>query len=244
MKQCYTFLLLFFVSIFGQAQITFQGCATGDFGPILGDFPAGNPQTYELEHVPSQNVGARNTYISSLTQSCGGLGGGFCPIRIIWAGSQWEIQLDAGSDGSFQASNIVVIYYNTSASTPNPPSLNLGTWEESQAFTGVPGLCGGTPPTILSGDVQDGETLGSHLFTLEALEIYPNPVNDKLTVQLNQQVEYLNITLYDMLGKQVKHFSFNNLSQSIINLEDLPKGIYVLEATSGSQSKVLRLIKQ
>ena len=137
MQQRYTFLLLFFVSILVQAQITFQGCATGDFGPILGNFPAGNPQTYELEHVPSQNVGARNTYVSSPTLSCGGLGGGFCPVRIIWSNNRWEIQLDAGSDGSFQASNTVVIYYNTSASTPNPPSLNLGTWEEGQDFAGA-----------------------------------------------------------------------------------------------------------
>ena len=228
MKINYTLLVFLFFSIFTQAQITFQGCNSGTFGNILNNFPDASPITYTLHHDPSANVGTRNTYVSNVAQGCYALGGGFCYLRIIWAGSRWEIQLDLESNATFN--NYLVIYYNTTASMPNPPSLNLGTWEENQDTLG-PGMCAGLPPTLLSGDVQDGATLGvDTVRDLKKIKIFPNPSNDFIQVSgLKAQKSF---TVYNVLGAKVKTGVISNETQ--INIRNLKKGFYFLEFKNGN----------
>jgi len=143
----FTFLFIIAVTFSSQAQISFQGCDA-----FLAN--GGTSQTYTLTHVPAQDVVARHTYVSSPTLACDGLGGGSCPVRIIWTGSQWEIQLDASGAGTFAVGNALTLYTNPAASTPNPPDLTLNTWSEATGNTG--GACGGTAGiATLSGDVQN-----------------------------------------------------------------------------------------
>lgn len=220
-----------------QAQITFEGCTTGAFGAILGDFPNGNPQTYTLTHTPAQDVGMRHTYVGPLTSSCFALGGGFCPIRIIWTGSRWELQLDGGGDGSFQAANIVPIYYNTSASIPNPPSLNLGTWIEDESFAGGPGLCNGMPPSTLSGDVQDDFTLTLSSFEKSNIKII-NPVGNHLELVLaeNDKLNYLKI--YSLQGKELIESATTKT-----NISTLKKGFYFVQIFTETHKYTHKIIK-
>jgi hypothetical protein len=126
-------ILLFslLLSTFGlNAQIQYAGCQ----GPIAGGF------SYPVTLNPTGNVGARTTFTSGNLGSCSA---GVCAFRIIWTGTAWEIQLstDGGTSYTF------ILYRNTSASTPNPPDLTLGSWVD---VSGVG--CG--PLAQLTGDVQ------------------------------------------------------------------------------------------
>lgn len=155
------FSFALFSSHLGSAQITLNAC-DAVLGELLATGPG--PQNHNLFHTPAQDVGSRRTYISSPHLGCSALGGGFCPLRIIWGTTtvpnRWEIQIDATGLGTFAPGATFTLFYNEAASTPNPPDLTLGTWVENAAITG--GACGGSlsAPDILTGDVQSSLTSG------------------------------------------------------------------------------------
>ena len=102
------FLFFVFQTEHGFAQISFKdGCYL-------------NAQTLNLSGTVNDGSHVRNTYTSSDFSS------GF--VRVIWSTSnnRWEIQFD---DAGFNTWDYL-LYYNTTASYPNPPSLTLGTWQD------------------------------------------------------------------------------------------------------------------
>ncbi|MCX7735453.1 MAG: T9SS type A sorting domain-containing protein [Candidatus Kapabacteria bacterium] len=59
------------------------------------------------------------------------------------------------------------------------------------------------------------------------LIIYPNPVNNYIKIELNDQVSFNKAEIFNLLGEKVKIIS--ELSEKkIINVENLPKGLYLL----------------
>ena len=117
-----------------------------------------------------------------------------------------------------------------------------------------------------SGDVQDTsetiEIIMNRNYTMEANftkitsvwsdikgnspEVYPNPVNDKLRIEMTTQAdihEPCQLTLYDVLGK-IK-FSQNIYGSSVIDVSDLKDGVYILSISKDSR-KILnrRVIKK
>lgn len=66
------------------------------------------------------------------------------------------------------------------------------------------------------------------------LVILPNPVTDMAVLQVNRSDRYT-ATLYNLQGKQVKTFTFTG-TEHTFSVQDIPKGIYLLNlsATAGS----------
>ena len=54
---------------------------------------------------------------------------------------------------------------------------------------------------------------------------YPNPTKNKIFFSAKDVIRY--VTIYNVLGKKVKHIQVNN-KQAEVNLSDLSKGIYIL----------------
>lgn len=76
--------------------------------------------------------------------------------------------------------------------------------------------------------------------TLSNLTTYPNPVSDKLTVDVkNQQVE--SFKLFNILGKQVMQSRLNN---NVISITHLPKGMYILQLKTNKTTLTKKIIKQ
>jgi len=76
-----------------------------------------------------------------------------------------------------------------------------------------------------------------------ALEVYPNPVLDVLTISgLNVEGNAL-ISVYDAQGKVVFRNDVNNTDNYTIDMTDLDAGIYTVEITSSRFSKSARIIK-
>ena len=114
-----------------------------------------------------------------------------------------------------------------------------------------------------SGDVQDTsetiEIIMNRNYTMEANftkitsvwsdikgnspEVYPNPVNDKLRIEMTTQAdihEPCQLTLYDVLGK-IK-FSQNIDGSSVIDVSKLKKGIYILQLKKENENLMHKMI--
>ena len=57
-----------------------------------------------------------------------------------------------------------------------------------------------------------------------AIEIYPVPGRDFITITTNDSFEYINVTLYDKLGQKV--LEENMISGEMLDISGLPSGIY------------------
>ncbi|WP_170233939.1 T9SS type A sorting domain-containing protein [Bizionia myxarmorum] len=175
----------------------------------------------------------RNTFETNPVDEnspCGGIGN--CEFHIAWnqISSRWEILADDG-DGTFL--NTYVLYYNTEASSPNPPSLILGTWVEEILVT--QSLCGAI--TSLTGDVQD-TTLGISNFQIgNQISIYPNPVKNKLHIT-HPNIHINNVVLYDVLGKLV----LNTSNSTEIDVSNINAGLYFVKFEIENREVIKKII--
>lgn len=73
------------------------------------------------------------------------------------------------------------------------------------------------------------------------IKLYPNPVKDILKINLSDQEKIAEISIYNAAGQQLKTVS----KQSEINVENLPKGIYMIDVkTDSNQRYQSKFIKQ
>jgi len=71
--------------------------------------------------------------------------------------------------------------------------------------------------------------------------VYPNPVNDKLTIEAQESIDKLEI--YNLMGALV--YSQNDCSNKAeIAVSELPTGIYFLRLTMNGGTQVLRFVKE
>jgi len=103
------------------------------------------------------------------------------------------------------------------------------------------------------GEIQlsgDAVVLGiSEIKVEETLSVYPNPSNGKISVEFKfKNVEDVFIKIYNTSGKLVKHekFADGNSSKNRfdINLAELPKGLYFIQASSESQVQYGKVLLQ
>lgn len=73
--------------------------------------------------------------------------------------------------------------------------------------------------------------------------IYPNPVNDYLSVDLNGNTQFSQAALINILGKKVQTHTITDPSFTM-NLSDLPKGIYFLELSGKNLSSKRTIVKR
>lgn len=215
-------LLMFNVLAYSQT-INFKAC------PNLFE-----NTTYVFNKISTDTSG-RNIYQTTPidgAQACGGLG--ICEFQISWKASsnRWELIADDGS-GNFSTPHL--IYYNTSASLPNPPSLNLGIWQENTTVT--MGTCGGnlsTSNSILTGAVQD-TTLGTESANKNGFILLSNPVKDEINLlSPTSETAYL----YDFQGKLAKTVTLIN-GQNSLDVSELTTGVYILK-TSSETVKIIK----
>lgn len=86
---------------------------------------------------------------------------------------------------------------------------------------------------------DDPLSLNNLLSVTKNITIYPNPFNDKINVL--SDVYDGTFTVYSIEGKIVRQ---NDFSSPVIELEDLSKGIFVIEINTGGHSYRKRIIKQ
>lgn len=219
--------ILLVSSFLVKAQtITFKGCTN------LFD-----NQEFVFNKTGTDATG-RNIFVTTPIippQDCSGLG--TCEFKIQWssAGNRWEFLADEG-DGTF--SSPLVIFSNSANSSPNPPDLTLGVWNENSFVTGD--LCGGpltTSNATLTGAVQSS-VLNVENFNALDLNVYPNPVKDLLYFQGKIRVE--RVEIYSLKGQKVKDMVITSNS---VNLRELSRGVYLLKLYTETGQKTFKIIK-
>ena len=74
-----------------------------------------------------------------------------------------------------------------------------------------------------------------------AISLYPNPVNDKLTVEATEAIEHLEV--FSITGAKVLGMTSHNETLEI-NTANLPAGIYVIRMTTQNATEVRRFVKK
>jgi hypothetical protein len=79
---------------------------------------------------------------------------------------------------------------------------------------------------------------------IDELTVYPNPVDDVLTVDLGDTYESVTVEIFNTLGALVMTQNFKEMSKENINLS-LNAGVYTIRVnTSKGQSSITRLVKK
>ncbi|WP_396600768.1 S8 family serine peptidase [Algibacter sp. R77976] len=74
------------------------------------------------------------------------------------------------------------------------------------------------------------------------INIFPNPIEDKLYITMPSDDGIISLRIYDVLGKIINTYSLSN-SSSVIDVENLSKGIYIVKIKHNDISKTLKFIK-
>ena len=97
-----------------------------------------------------------------------------------------------------------------------------------------------------SGDVYKNCTLlgiENHSNALHA-NVYPNPVTNQLIIDLPFVSSKTNVSITDILGKEI--MSLNNLSGNQVSINDMnmPAGVYLVKITADGNTQVSKIVKQ
>ncbi|MFI1743796.1 S8 family serine peptidase [Thalassobellus sediminis] len=111
-----------------------------------------------------------------------------------------------------------------SASQYNNPDYFLG--------YGIPDLQLALNTALSVNDVKGGGDL----------RVYPNPTTGKIFFKFPDREEELSVSVYDILGKEVKEVVLTTVSNQI-DLSSLPRGIYLSKIESKKFSKTIKLVK-
>ncbi|WP_296620946.1 T9SS type A sorting domain-containing protein [Marivirga sp.] len=86
------------------------------------------------------------------------------------------------------------------------------------------------------------EVLNANKALQAALNLYPNPVEDQMFIELND-INSVNVTIFTLSGKFIDSFVLES-SQSIIDMSKFSKGTYLMQFESGKGSVTKRIVKQ
>lgn len=77
-----------------------------------------------------------------------------------------------------------------------------------------------------------------------AVNVYPNPATDRIRIDFADQKHTVSATLVDVTGKTWLTKSFKATEAKQLNLEAMPKGVYLLQLQTEAGSTVKRIVKQ
>lgn len=89
-----------------------------------------------------------------------------------------------------------------------------------------------------------GTALGINDFNLNlGINLYPNPTNSFLNIELNNSETNLSFQIFDILGKQVLNRMGNSQDLSKIDVSNLEDGLYLIKIATKNKSETKRFIK-
>jgi hypothetical protein len=174
------------------------------------------------------------------------------PLGSVSAVEYWELA-QAGTAGSYHAE---IFWENADSSGFSSCSdLTMAQWNGSSWWempSAVNGICTGpdsgsvqsTTPITLSGPLTfalRGISTGRDENATGELTIFPNPANLNDQLQIVSSEEIKEISIFDMLGKNVYIRSLNSSSMNLM-LNDFPSGIYQLNVITERSMSSKKLI--
>jgi hypothetical protein len=204
------------VSIYDHAQLTFINTGGNDDGF----------QVYGRDFATNEHYFVKS-YFNGVSSSAGCEMSG--NIRQIFTGPQL-VGADFAVPSSLQA-----------------PCQSFFSLQANPLNTPVNSPCGGLVPSVSGG--SNARPLGTGLSAYAsspAIEIYPNPVNDKTTIRFSENHQpVVTISVFNTLGQKVEvpfRPNGNGSGELDFSASDCTPGIYFLNVESGAEILKTRII--
>lgn len=108
---------------------------------------------------------------------------------------------------------------------------NGGAWENWSINNGTFATASGTNPMCA--------ILSTSEVAIAKIQIYPNPVSDKIFIKSKEPVD--SVKIYNILGKEI---SVNRLDNLTVDVSSLSAGLYLLKLNSGTSEQTFKIIKK
>ena len=89
---------------------------------------------------------------------------------------------------------------------------------------------------------EEDPNLSVAQFDTQSLSVYPNPVKDQLTIKTDLSIE--SVEIFDILGKQVKSISGDNILNNSVDMGTLVDGVYFINIAAEGKQQTIKVIKQ
>nr|WP_298006923.1 T9SS type A sorting domain-containing protein [uncultured Flavobacterium sp.] len=86
--------------------------------------------------------------------------------------------------------------------------------------------------------------LNAESFLAEKFNLYPNPATNVVNITNNENMLVQQVTVYDIVGKQLSTQTFNNQAEIQLNVESLSNGTYMLHIQTNEGMAVKKLVKK
>ena len=110
--------------------------------------------------------------------------------------------------------------------------LGVFTW------TNIASLIGESFPSFAWTLKDEVLSVGANVADL--VSVYPNPTTDILNINVPASVELINVSMFDVLGKQVNVSNSNG----VVNTSSLSNGVYMLRIQTSAGDLIQKIVKQ
>ncbi len=202
--------------------------------------PALNTPTNTFAYTRKLNLTAGQNYIVS-----------FMARQFIASGTTTSPSLKVSYTSNLDYTNPathnqIVNLTNTSATAYTSENHNFSVTNSGQyriAFKNDVQRTAGTGTAWLMLDsVTVSSALSTENFSKTALQLYPNPVLDDITIQNDDNLEIQTINIVDLNGRVVKEFKYSALNNNLMNISELESGIYIVNLITSSQQVLSKKI--
>ena len=162
----------------------------------------------------------------------------------------WRIWIDFNSDGDFEDTGEQVFTANNKRATVTG-TINIPSDVSGQTRMRITMKNGGAPSsceTFSNGEVEDytvdfGNAPASMVRGNDFdINVYPNPANNNLNIQLLGNNEVVNIKVYNAFGKIIDDFNVTGVKIQI-DLSSYANGMYFIGADNGTQNTLKKFVK-
>jgi len=130
------------------------------------------------------------------------------------------------------------------------PAVGTGTITLYSCGNGVNGneSSGGDHAACNQLELTEGDPLSSKDLSEDvSLNIFPNPVENVLSLEINSEISGpFDVRIYNLFGQLVKMDQIeltNGLNTTVMNVNDLPEGSYLLQVTDGVKMTTRKIVK-
>lgn len=173
----------------------------------------------------------------------------------------WYIWIDYNHSGTFESSELISTGSSSASTTlsktftvPSTATLGSTRMRVTMKYNSAPTAC----ETFSYGEVEDytvnitgtasiktegieAEELGNELPT--SISLYPNPANNTINIKLNCEMNNNAIHIYNSTGALVKVEKMN-ADAKVIDITDLPAGIYIVKVDDPKEAFTARFVKK
>jgi len=166
----------------------------------------------------------------------------------------WNGQGNAGAGGGNTVGNAFVNWGGKSTGTIKEPDDYGG--QQDAAAIALAGWPLGTTMLGIGGEWNDINLTNTIYYIIEKnnteinekdkineIELYPNPAKDFIQLKNINAID-ANIQIINIDGKIINEVLFSELSKGIVNVNNLPQGVYFVKVNDGKSPLVSKFVKE